>query len=164
MLVHSVINNGSTIMIGLLIILLLAAAIIDMSSYTIPNWLNGAVVILSLPYWYFICRSTGTSFLSSYGIQLGLAFVTFSIFAVFFALGVMGGGDVKLLAALALWFPWLAFLKLLVLISVFGGLVTFVYILAYKMQKQKSKLTIPYGIAISLGGIFVQSRYLVNTF
>ena len=36
----------------------------------------------------------------------------------------MGGGDVKLIGALALWLPWQAVLVLLVIMSLAGGVLT----------------------------------------
>ena len=41
-----------------------------------------------------------------------MAAAVFGLFAVAFALGAMGGGDVKLIAALALWLPFQAVIVL----------------------------------------------------
>jgi prepilin peptidase CpaA len=38
-----------------------------------------------------------------------------------FSFGWMGGGDVKLLTALALWLPWQAVIMLLVIMSLAGA-------------------------------------------
>src|SRR3546814_7820323 len=55
-------------------------------------------------------------------VQLLAGLIVFMAFAVLFALGCMGGGDVKLLGALALWFPWQATLSMLMLMAVLGGI------------------------------------------
>ena len=48
----------------------------------------------------------------------------FGLFAIAFALGAMGGGDVKLIGALALWLPFQAVIVLLFIMSVAGGVLT----------------------------------------
>ena len=54
--------------------------------------------------------------------------------AAFFA-GMMGGGDVKLAAALALWFPPLGTIKFLVLMSLAGGVLTLVVLGWHRAKK-----------------------------
>ena len=50
--------------------------------------------------------------------------MVFLLLAGAFYAGMMGGGDVKLAAALALWFPPGGTVKLLVLMSLAGGVLT----------------------------------------
>jgi prepilin peptidase CpaA len=78
--------------------LLLIAAITDWRSRLINNWLTGTIAITAPLYWW----ATGLGLWPDVAIQIGIAVVIFAIFAAFFALGAMGGGDVKLLGALAL--------------------------------------------------------------
>jgi prepilin peptidase CpaA len=87
--------------------------------------------------------------------QLGVALVTFGLLAVLFALKAMGGGDVKLLTALALWIEPLAFLKLLIMMSLLGGVLTVVFGAWHIARRRKDRLAIPYGVAIAAAGLWV---------
>jgi prepilin peptidase CpaA len=74
---------------------------------------------------------------------------------------MMGGGDVKLLAALALWIEPDWFLRLLIVMALVGGLLTVVMGAWHIARRQKDKLAIPYGVAIALAGLWVLgSHYL----
>src|SRR5687768_3679239 len=103
----------SLILLGLLAALLIVAAVLDLRSRTIPNGLNLAVAFLAIPFWW----ASGLAFWPDAALQVGIAALVFGLFALAFALGAMGGGDVKLLGALALWLPWQALLLLLVIMS-----------------------------------------------
>jgi prepilin peptidase CpaA len=79
--------------------LLLWAAIVDLRERRIPNWLTftlmlGGLMTSLLPY-----ASSQVSFTSS---SLGLL-VGFAIPFILFAMGALGGGDVKLLAGVGAW-------------------------------------------------------------
>jgi len=67
----------------------------------------------------------------------------------------MGGGDVKLLTALALWIAPLPFLKLLILMAILGGILTLLFGAWHIMKRRRDRLAIPYGVAISLAGLWV---------
>src|SRR3546814_15396644 len=72
-----------------------------------------------------------------------------------FATGMMGGGDVKLLGALALWLPWQPMMMLLLIMSVLGGVVTVITVLHHKIGRRIGRPEIPYGVAIALAGLWV---------
>ena len=74
-----------------------------------------------------------------------------------FAIGAMGGGDVKLLAAVALWLHWLTFIELLVIMSIAGGVLTLLMMISKKIQKQEGPIKVPYGVAISFAGLWIIS-------
>ena len=76
----------------------------------------------------------------------------------------MGGGDVKLLGALALWLPLLAMLKLLLIMSILGGVLTLIMLAIHRWQRALGKPEIPYGIAISLAGLWVMIERNFNHF
>lgn len=152
-------SAGAMILIGLLALLLLAAAWTDIRSRTIPNWLNAAVALLAVPFWW----SSGLDFWSI-GLQIGVATLVFAAFALLFALGAMGGGDVKLVAALALWLPWPAVLALLVLMSLAGGVITGFMVARRRLARGTDKLEIPYGVAIACGGLWVIAQPFLYQF
>jgi prepilin peptidase CpaA len=73
----------------------------------------------------------------------------------------MGGGDVKLIGAIALWLPWQAVVMLLVLMSLAGGVLTLAMVARHKLARADGKLEIPYGVAIAAGGLWlIGQRFL----
>jgi prepilin peptidase CpaA len=140
--------------------LLIAAAITDMRARIISNRLNLAVALLA-PLWWLAC---GLDAWPGMATQLLLGAIVFVLFAALFALGMMGGGDVKLLGALALWFPWQALLALVMLMAVLGGAVTLVVLIHHRIAKKPGQPEIPYGVAISLAGLWVIGERYLNQF
>ncbi len=148
--------NFSYGLLGALAIALLVAAFTDIRRRQIDNWLNAAIAIAAPLYWW----SAGLG-LAEIGWQLALTAACFGAFAVMFALRVMGGGDVKLLTALALWIRPLAFAHLLMVMAIAGGVLTVVLGGWHIARRQRDKVAIPYGIAIAVGGLWVLgSEYL----
>lgn len=144
----------TTVQYGLLIALaiaLLYAAFTDIRSRTISNWLNLGIAALAPVFWW----ASGLSLWPDVAIQLGVAIAAFAVFAGMFAFGMMGGGDVKLLTALALWIEPNAFLQLLLVMALAGGALTVVMAIVHAMRKQKEKLAIPYGVAIAFGAFWI---------
>ena len=142
---------------GLLAALLIAASVFDLRSRTIPNSLNLAIALLAVPFWW----ATGLSLWPEVALQLAVAAAVFGLFALVFALGGMGGGDVKLVAAVALWLPWEAVVVLLVLMSLAGGVLTLGMVVRKRLARQEGRLEIPYGVAIAFGGLWlIGQRFL----
>ena len=112
-----VISVGLLAALGLL---LLAAGIEDARRRTISNWTNAAVALLAPAWWW----TQGYRLWPDVPLQLLLAAVVLGVFAAMFALNAMGGGDVKLIAALALWLPGPAFTDALFWFTVMGGALT----------------------------------------
>lgn len=99
-----------------LAIALLVAAFTDLKRREIDNALNLAIA-LAAPLWWW---SMGFGW-SAVAWQVGLCVITFAVACVLFALRQMGGGDVKLLTALALWFAPAHFGQVIVLMAMIGG-------------------------------------------
>ena len=152
--------QGGLIHYGLLVglaIALLIAAFTDLRRRQIDNWLNAAIALGAPLYWW----ASGLSLWPGVAIQIGVALAAFTVLAALFALRMMGGGDVKLLAALALWIEPDWFLRLLIVMALVGGLLTVVMGAWHIARRQKDKLAIPYGVAIALAGLWVLgSHYL----
>ncbi|MDD3797862.1 MAG: prepilin peptidase [Novosphingobium sp.] len=143
-----------------LAILLLVAAFTDIRRRQIDNWLNLAVVAGAPLFWW----ASGLSLWPDIGIQLGMAAGVFLVLAALFAFGAMGGGDVKLLSALALWLEPGMFLRMLVVMAIVGGILTIVMGAWHVMRRQRDKLAIPYGVAIAAAGIWILGiQYLSDT-
>lgn len=143
-----------------LAVLLVIAAVTDIRSRIISNWLNIAVAALSPLFW----MANGLSFWPDMVLQVALAAAVFAIFAALFALGMMGGGDVKLLAALALWLPLQPMMTLLVIMSVLGGVVTLITVVHHRVRRGMGRPEVPYGVAISLAGLWVVGERYLNHF
>ena len=109
-------------LLGALAMALLVAAFTDLKSRTIANKLNLVIAAGAPLYWW----TSGLALWPGVGIQLAIAAITFFVCALFFAIRQMGGGDVKLLTALALWFPPSAFLGLVLIMAMLGWVLTLV--------------------------------------
>lgn len=149
-----------SILLGLLALMLLAASWCDLKSRTIPNSLNIAIALLAIPFWW----SIGLALWPDAAIQIGVAALVFALFAIAFALGAMGGGDVKLVGALALWLPFQAVVLLLFVMSIAGGVLTLAMFLRHKLARREGQLEIPYGVAIAFGGLWLISERFLNQF
>ena len=145
------------ILLGLLALLLLAASCSDLRSRSIPNGLNLAIALLAVPFWW----ASGLPLWPDAALQIGVALLVFAAFALAFAAGAMGGGDVKLVGAVALWLPWQAVLALLVIMSIAGGVLTLVLAIRHRLARREERLEIPYGVAIAFGGLWlIGQRFL----
>ena len=143
---------------GLLVglaIALVTSAITDLKARRIDNWLTGAVALGAPLFWW----ASGLSLWPGVALQFSVALAAFAVLAVLFAFRAMGGGDVKLLTALALWIEPLQFGQLIVMMALLGGVLTLVFGAWHIMRRRKDRLAIPYGVAISAAGLWVLSAY-----
>lgn len=140
--------------------LLVVAAVIDVRTFTISNRLNAAVALLAPLYWWSIALPLWPDV----AIQLALGFGVFILLAAAFWAGMMGGGDVKLAAALALWFSPLSTVKFLVLMSLAGGVLTLVMVVLHRVRRREGRPEIPYGVAIAFGGLAILAQRFLNQF
>ena len=155
------INAGFTeLLLGLLAILLVVAAVIDIRTFTISNWLNLAVALLAPIYWLSIALPLWPDA----AIQLAVGGGVFVLLAGAFYAGMMGGGDVKLAAALALWFSPASTVKFLVLMSIAGGVLTLIVIALHRARGREGRPEIPYGVAIAFGGLAILTQRFLNQF
>ncbi|MEO6433167.1 MAG: prepilin peptidase [Sphingomicrobium sp.] len=145
---------------ALLAVLLIVAALIDMRTFTISNRLSVAVAVLGIAYWF----ASDVAPWPDMAIRAGVAVAVFTLLAGAFAIGMMGGGDVKLAAALALWFPPAVTGKFLVFMSLAGGLLTLVLVVAHRLRKAEGRPKIPYGVAIAAGGLAILAQRFLNQF
>ena len=139
--------------------ILVVAAVIDVRTFTISNRLNLAVALLAPVYWLSVALPW-----PGFAVQLGAAAIVFALLAVAFYAGMMGGGDVKLAAALALWFPPVATIKFLVLMSLAGGVLTLAMLAWHRARKSEGRPEIPYGVAIAFGGLAILTQRFLNQF
>jgi prepilin peptidase CpaA len=142
-------------------IVLLFAGVQDARSRTIAHWQVIAVILLAPLYWI----ASGLSPWPDMAIRLAAGIGTLMLFLIPFAFGWMAGGDVKLLAALALWLPPELLLVALQVVAIVGGIVTLPFWLARRRQGDgKAPVEVPYGVAIAAGGLIMLSKPIVNQF
>jgi prepilin peptidase CpaA len=114
--------------------LMAVAAAEDFRRLVIPNWLVLALIAV-----WPLFVVTGTMTLAAVLGALGIAAAIFLVGALLFARRLLGGGDVKLLCAAALWAGPAATPELLLLTAVLGGVLSLL-------------LLSPFGALLSLAG------------
>ncbi len=154
-------NDGFTLgLLGLLAAMLVWIAVVDVRTYTISDRINAAIALLAPVYWL----SAGVPLWPDAAIRVGVAVVVFFLFAGAFYMNVMGGGDVKLAGALALWFTPYETLTLIVVMSIAGGLLTLVVLAAHRARQKEGRPEVPYGVAIAVGGMWLLAQRFLNHF
>ena len=154
--------NGvfAQILMIVLALLLLVAAVIDVRTYTISNRLNLTVALLAPVYWASVALSPWPDVAA----QLAVGAAVFVLLAGAFYAGMMGGGDVKLAAALSLWFSPPSAIRFLVLMSIAGGVLTLAMLVWHRARKREGRPEIPYGVAIAFGGLAILAQRFLNQF
>lgn len=147
-------------LVATLALLLLIAAAIDVRTFTISNKLVIAVALLAPVFWW----ASGLPLWPDAALRVAIAIAVFGALAAAFYLGAMGGGDVKLAAALVLWFPPAATVLFLVLMSIAGGVLTLAVLIAHKFRHREGRPEIPYGVAIAFGGLWLVAQRFLNHF
>jgi prepilin peptidase CpaA len=146
--------------------LLLAAAVWDVASYTIPNVLQlGLLAAFAL---LMIVHPLGAG---AFGMHLLAGFIGLVAGFTLFALGYIGGGDAKLFACVALWFGMDDLLPYTLIASVFGGALTLGLLSMRKwplpaalasqgwlLRLHDESEGIPYGAALAAGAFFILSQ------
>jgi prepilin peptidase CpaA len=152
--------------------LVIAAAVKDLTSFTIPNWISLALAAAFVP----AALAAGLP-LPAAGLHLAVGFGTLLAGMALFALRWIGGGDAKLTAAVALWLGWPALLPFLVITMFAGGALSLGLLSlrapllrpivlagpAWFVRLAEPKEGVPYGLAIAIGALaaFPQSPFLV---
>ena len=148
------------VLLGLLAALLVAAGVQDVRSREIANWKNAAIAGLA-PLWWW---AQGLTLWPDVAIQLALALAVFAAFAAAFARGWMGGGDVKMIGALALWLPFAPLVWMLLVMSMVGGALTLAMVAVRWLRRQSAQPEVPYGVAIAIAGLAALREPIVNQF
>ncbi len=143
--------------------LLLGAAVSDICRFRIPNTI---VVVLPL---LFVAAALGApgkvAWLSHFGAGATVLVCT----AVMFHFNLMGGGDAKLLAALAVWTGFATLLPFIVVVSVLGGVLVLILLPLRFICKRIPKVPwprsmlpgnpLPYGVAIGGGAAVARALF-----
>lgn len=144
--------------------LLVKAAHTDIIAYRIPNKICLAIALLAPVYWLAGTHGDLALFQVAAVYHGMIAAGIFTFFFISFALGWMGGGDVKLLGAIALWTPLQQLFQWLVIMSLAGALMAALFFYMTKIRKQKRRFfRLRYGVAIAAGGIMFVSQPFLKT-
>src|SRR3546814_10866294 len=127
-----------------------ATTISVIRSRTISNELNAAMALLAIPFWI----ASGLALWPDVAIQFGGAFLFFLLFAGMFAVGAMGGGDVKMIGAVMLWIPLPLFLPMLMIMAIGGGILSAAMLIHMKLRPSDKMAEVPYGVAIAAAGLW----------
>ena len=139
------------------------AAIRDLASYEIPNWLSLAIAAD-----FLAAALAGSPDLAVIGWHLSAGLAVLLVGALLFARGMLGGGDAKLLAACAVWVGWSGLPQFFLVVSVAGGLLALLILCfrraglprswaqrAWILRLHSDEKGIPYGVAIGVGGVLM---------
>lgn len=140
--------------------LLVYAAISDVRTLTIPNWVSIALAGL----FPAAALAAGMN-VGDIGMHLLFGFAVLAVGFLLFQANIVGGGDAKLLAAAAAWTGSAAILPFLFWTAMAGGLMALALLAARHFVKQaeanpaflnrllKTQSGVPYGLAIMAGGL-----------
>jgi prepilin peptidase CpaA len=151
--------------VSLLPVLMIVAALSDLLSFRIPNWLTALTAALFFP----MALATGMP-LAEFGWHLLAGVLLFFAGYVLFSIGLFGGGDAKLMAAAGLWFGTAHTLPFIVMTVLAGGVLAagvalwaLIVALAdmqgansqrgYAAIARNIKPKLPYGFAFAVGAI-----------
>jgi prepilin peptidase CpaA len=151
-----------TLLVAIFPALVIIAALKDVTSFRIPNWLSGALVLTFFP----AALASGME-LSVFGIHMAVGFGGLVAGMIMFALGWIGGGDAKLLAGVALWLGLPAVAPFLLITALAGGaLALFLFNIRGNIGRalipagppwierlRDPKGDAPYGVAIAVGAL-----------
>ena len=148
---------------------LVAAALSDVVTYLIPNRYSAAVAVTFLV--YAIGKPLGFWL---HGIEA--AALLFAVGALLFERGILGGGDVKLTSALALWTGFEQLPLMLIVTGLAGGVLALAHLSPlHRLMPARAGGTpetddlrgrlrrpVPFGVAIALGGIAIALQRFTN--
>lgn len=102
--------------------LLLIACAYDLTEFRIPNAVPFALILL------FFIKTAAVAGFVGWPEHVVAFCLTFALGFLAFALGVIGGGDAKLMAALALWFGISALPSFLAITGIGGGVLALILV------------------------------------
>ena len=118
--------TASTVSLAVLVLLLVAAAVIDYRSFRIPNRLTGTGLVLGLALGAIASGLDG--FLSA----LGGAAAGMALLLPMYILRVMGAGDVKLMAAAGSFLGLSQIVPAVLAVFITGGVAALVFVVAHR--------------------------------
>lgn len=144
-------------------VLLAVAAGWDLASFTIPNFLSAALLVLFVL--FVFVAGLGVA---AIGWHLLAGFVGLLLGFTLFAFGFIGGGDAKLFAVTVLWLGFKDLMPYALIASVAGGALTLAVLALRQLPLPQSFMRqawiaklhdarsgIPYGVALAAGAFIL---------
>lgn len=160
--------NEAVLMLALAVFAgaMIIGACSDLYRYEIPDEVSIAIAVAFFPAAWAAGLGFGDALI---GLAVGFGCLVIGI--GLFALNMFGGGDVKLLAAAAIWAGWEGLPAYVFLVAISGGLLSLVLLL-FRRIRLPARLdgiawihaihtpgnSVPYGVAIAAGGLVVLPR------
>ena len=151
--------------------LLVGAGAQDLRSMQIANGFSLAIAGLFVV-WAGVGLAGGQMSLEAVALSLGCGAVVFGVGAAAFAIGALGGGDVKLLAAVSLFAGPLLLSGFLIITAIVGGLLGLAVLAGAPIGRPamagagplraRLRSGLPYGPAIAVGGLWVAASLGLN--
>lgn len=153
--------------------LAIIAALKDLTSMKIPNWISGLLILGFFPTALLLGLPP-----TDFAVHLGVAATALLIGMGLFALNFLGGGDVKLMAAACLWLGLSGSGVFVLATAVIGGAFCLLLLLArsylqpyaaggpgWLTRLMEPRGDIPYGVAIAAGALVAwPASPLMNAF
>jgi prepilin peptidase CpaA len=136
-------------------VLLVWAAVEDMHRRQISNWVSLSAAAL-----YPLFAATSHTPLN-WPISMAIAIATLAAGFALFAANLMGGGDAKLMSAVALWAGQGLILAFLFVMTTAGGVLAIAVLVRQRFAPAAAAVVggettgLPYGVAIAAGGLMV---------
>lgn len=140
---------------------LIYAAITDLGSFRIPDWISLTILACFVPA-AIISGWEWNAMLAHAGAGAAVLAAGF----VLFALKIFGAGDIKLLAATAVWFGWGSLGGFLMVVALSGGVLSLALLVAHRFDPPHwlaraawarnlyaERRSVPYGVAIAAAGL-----------
>jgi len=155
--------------LALYALLLATAAVTDIRGFKIPNWVSAGLLLLFVP--VAVLLPLDGHWLS----HVGAALSVLAVGVVLFLRGWLGAGDVKLMAAVALWTGFAHLAQFVLVVSLAGGvLALMLLVLRFAIARLPAVRAVPdggslprvlvrgervpYGVAIACGAILLGMR------
>jgi prepilin peptidase CpaA len=153
---------AEALVVVVLPLILAAAAGWDLASFTIPNFLQGLLIIC------FVAFAAATHLgAPDIGLHLLAGALGLAVGFTLFAFGYIGGGDAKLFATVVLWLGLKDLMPYTLVATVLGGVLTLTLLglrrlplpaffarQAWIIRLHDSDAGVPYGVALA-AGVFV---------
>jgi prepilin peptidase CpaA len=148
------------------VLLAVSAAVSDLATMTIPNGIPLALVAL-----FLVTVLLGPLDVEAVAWHVGAGLLMFAITIGLFAFGLIGGGDAKLMPAIAVWLGPAALMPFVFHTAMAGGLIAVTFLILRRLPQPSGaagtpwlsrlldkSVGIPYGVAIAYGGLVAATK------